>query len=311
MSDPQWERQVLEKLALASVTEQRRSRQWKLFFRLAWLVLAILLVVGILRQKDDGETGLTNGEHAALLNLSGEISTENHTAERMIKGLQKAFKNSGTQAVIIRANSPGGSPVLSGMVNDEIRRLKTEQPNIPVYVVVEEVCASGCYYIASAADKIFVDKASIVGSIGVLSDGFGFSGAMEKLGIDRRLMTAGSHKAMADPFSPRKPEDEAIRQALLNDIHRQFIDAVKAGRGKRLKDDPAIFSGLYWLGEKSIPLGLVDGYGTVDSVARDLVKTEHVQDITPGEDFIDRFAKRFGVGLSLGLLQGGNALQLK
>ncbi len=312
MSEPQWERQVLEKLATAALTEQRRTRQWKLFFRLVWVLLAILLVYGLLRNGDSEGALASTGDHVALLTLSGAISAENHTADRMIAGLQKAYKSSGTRAVVIRANSPGGSPVLSGMVNDEIRRLKGEHPDIPVYVVVEEVCASGCYYIAAAADKIFVDKASIVGSIGVLSDGFGFTGALEKLGVERRLMTAGSHKALADPFSPRKAEDEAIRQALLDDIHRQFIQVVKTGRGARLKDDPTIFTGLYWLGEKSIPLGLADGYGTVDSVARELVKTDNIVDVTPSDDLVDRFTKRFGVMLSAALLsQGDSGPQLK
>ncbi|EEG08144.1 S49 family peptidase [Pseudogulbenkiania ferrooxidans] len=300
--NPQWERQLLEKLAMASLVEQRRTRQWKIFFRLAWLVIIGAAVFGLFYTKDEvpGERLIGDG-HTATLQLKGVIDSDNDTAEKLITGLNDAYRDKNTRGIIIQANSPGGSPVLSGMVYDEIRRQKKLHPAIPLYVVVEEVCASGCYYIAAAADKIFVDKASIIGSIGVLSDGFGFTGVMEKLGVERRLKTSGENKAMGDPFSPLNPKQEAIRQQLLDDIHQQFISAVKDGRGARLHNDPELFSGLIWLGTKSIPLGLADGYGTVHSVARDVIKSEKTVDYTPEDTFPSRFARRLGVEFSSGV----------
>ena len=296
-----WERQVLEKLVLATVTEQRRARRWRIFFRFLWLAFLLLLALPLFSGLGGKADGLPGKRHTALLDLAGTIDTDHDTAHRMIDGLQAAFKDSNTQGIIIRANSPGGSPVLSGMVNDEIRRLKRQQPKMPVYVVVEEMCASGCYYIAAAADKIYVDKASVIGSIGVISDGFGFTGLMDKLGVDRRLTTAGKNKALGDPFSPVKPDQQAYRQQLVNDIHQQFIKVVRDGRGARLKDDPDLFSGLFWIGEKAIPLGLADGYGTVESVARDVIKAENTVDFTPRDNFADRLGKRFGVSLAAGV----------
>lgn len=303
MSDTQnWERQLLEKLASASLVEQRRSRQWKIFFRLAWLAIIGMIAASVfMRGEEKSAVGLTGGGHTAVIELDGAITSENETGKKMISALDHAFRDKNTKGVIIDANSPGGSPVLSGMVYDEIRLLKKKHADIPVYVVVSEVCASGCYYIAAAADKIFVDKASIVGSIGVLSDGFGFTGAMEKLGIDRRLKTAGENKAMGDPFSPPNPKHDAIRQQLLDDIHAQFIQAVENGRGPRLKKDPQMFSGMVWLGEKAIPLGLADGYGTVASVARDVVKAEKTVDYTQQDDFSSRVARRIGVEFAGGV----------
>ncbi|AXE36692.1 S49 family peptidase [Chromobacterium phragmitis] len=301
MSDTQnWERQLLEKLASAALAEQRRSRQWKIFFRLAWLAIIGLIAASLFMRGEEKAGGLSGG-HTAVIELDGAITSESDTGNKMIKALDQAFRDSGTKGVIIDANSPGGSPVLSGMVYDEIRRLKKLHANVPVYVVVSEVCASGCYYIAAAADKIYVDKASIVGSIGVLSDGFGFTGAMEKLGIDRRLKTAGENKAMGDPFSPVNPKHDAIRQQLLDDIHAQFIQAVETGRGQRLKKDPQLFSGMVWLGEKAVPLGLADGYGTVASVARDVVKADKTVDFTQQDDFSSRVARRIGVQFAGGV----------
>jgi protease-4 len=303
MSDSQnWERALLEQLATAALIEQRRSRRWKIFFRLAWLALLIVVIVAVLFPNDEKSVSrLTGSGHTAVIRLDTEISTENNSADKLIQGLHDAYADSGTRGIIIQANSPGGSPVLSGMVYDEIRRQKTLHPTIPVDVVVEEMCASGCYYIAAAADNIYVDKASIVGSIGVLSDGFGFTGLMDKLGVDRRLKTAGENKAMGDPFSPVNPKHEVIRQQLLDDIHAQFIKAVRDGRGKRLKETPDMFSGLIWLGEKSLPLGLADGYGTVTSVARDVIKAEQTIDFTPQDDIGSRFARRLGVEFSGGV----------
>jgi protease-4 len=303
MSDSQnWERALLEQLATAALIEQRRSRRWKIFFRLAWLTLLIVVIVAVLFPNDEKSVSrLTGSGHTAVIRLDTEISTENNSADKLIQGLHDAYADSGTRGIIIQANSPGGSPVLSGMVYDEIRRQKALHPTIPVDVVVEEMCASGCYYIAAAADNIYVDKASIVGSIGVLSDGFGFTGLMDKLGVDRRLKTAGENKAMGDPFSPVNPKHEVIRQQLLDDIHAQFIKAVRDGRGKRLKETPDMFSGLIWLGEKSLPLGLADGYGTVTSVARDVIKAEQTVDFTPQDDIGSRFARRLGVEFSGGV----------
>jgi protease-4 len=298
---PNWERQLVEKLAMAAVVEQRRARRWKIFFRLVWLgIIGGLLATAFLRNEDKSAEALTGGGHTAVISLEGVIDSENNTAEKLSAALEDAYNDRGTRGIIIEANSPGGSPVLSGMAYDEIRRLKKQHPAIPVYVTVQEVCASGCYYIAAAADKIFVDKASIIGSIGVLSDGFGFTGLMDKLGVERRLKT-GENKAMGDPFSPVNPKQEAIRQQLLDDIHQQFIKAVKDGRGSRLKSDPQLFSGMVWIGEKGIPLGLADGLGNTRSVARDVIKAEKTVDYTQQDDLSSRVARKIGVEFAGGV----------
>ncbi|QBJ76936.1 MULTISPECIES: S49 family peptidase [unclassified Aquitalea] len=299
---PNWERQLVEKLAMAALVEQRRARRWKIFFRLVWLgIIGGLLATAFLRNEDKSAEALTGGGHTAVISLEGVIDSENNTAEKLSAALEDAYSDHGTRGIIIEANSPGGSPVLSGMAYDEIRRLKKQHPAIPVYVTVQEVCASGCYYIAAAADKIFVDKASIIGSIGVLSDGFGFTGLMDKLGVERRLKTAGENKAMGDPFSPTNPKQEAIRQQLLDDIHQQFIKAVKDGRGSRLKNDPQLFSGMVWIGEKGIPLGLADGLGSTRSVARDVIKAEKTVDYTQQDDLSSRVARKIGVEFAGGV----------
>jgi len=245
------------------------------------------------------EGSLSGNKHTALIDLSGVISADsNANADNIIGSLQEAFKDKNTQGIILRINSPGGSPVQAGYINDEIRRLRLLYPQIPLYVVVEDMCASGGYYIAAAADKIFVNKASIVGSIGVLMDGFGFTGTMEKLGVERRLMTAGENKGFMDPFSPRNPKHEEFTRAMLAEIHRQFIDVVKQGRGKRLHETPEMFSGLFWSGEQSIKMGLADEIGSVDSVARDVIKAENIVDFTTHEGIADRLAKKFGAGVA-------------
>jgi protease-4 len=295
-----WERELLEKLAMASLVEQRRSRRWKIFFRLVWLAIALAVAAAVFWRDEDSAVAATR-PHTAIIRLDGVIDSENDSANKLIDGLQSALDDKGTRGVIIQANSPGGSPVLSGMVYDEILRQRRLHPAIPVYVVVEEVCASGCYYIAAAANKIFVDKASIVGSIGVISDGFGFTGLMDKLGIERRLKTAGENKAMGDPYSPLNPKQEAIRQNLLDSIHRQFIQAVKSGRGSRLRETPETFSGMIWLGEQAIGLGLADGTGNVASIARDVIKADKTLDYTPQDDLGSRFARRLGVQLAGGV----------
>ena len=292
-NDTQWERQLLEKIAFASLKEQRAKRRWGIFFKLA--ILTYLIAVLVLVVDWGGSEKLVDGKHTALINLRGTIETTGEASADKINGaLQSAFEDKGTAGVIIRINSPGGSPVQAGIVNDEIRRLRTKHPEIPLYVVVEDLCASGGYYIAAAADKIFVDKASIVGSIGVLMEGFGFTGTMEKLGVERRLLTAGINKGFLDPFSPQDEKQKEHAQVLLGEIHRQFIEVVRQGRGKRLKETPEMFSGLMWTGSQSIQLGLADDFGTVDSVARDLIKAENILDYSLKENIAERFAKRFG-----------------
>ncbi len=265
---------------------------------------------------EGGSEKLADGKHTALVNVRGVInSTGDATAEKINGALQSAFEDKSTAGVILRINSPGGSPVQSGIVYDEIRRLRAKYPEINLYVVVEDLCASGGYYIASAADKIFVDKASIVGSIGVLMDGFGFTGAMERLGVERRLLTAGDNKGFLDPFSPQDEKQKEHAQVLLGEIHRQFIDVVRQGRGKRLKETPEMFSGLMWTGSQSIAMGLADGYGTVDSVARDVIKVEKILDYSIKENIAERFAKRLGAEVSqsivMKLFSGGDGAVIR
>lgn len=300
-----WERSVLEKVALASLHEQRRSRRWGIFFKfLGFLYLFALLFValGWLGKRD----AVTTAKHTALVELRGVIAPDHPaSADSVVAGLQEAFKDEKTQGVIVRINSPGGSPVQAGQIYDEIRRLRAKYPNIPLYAVVDDICASGGYYVAAAADKIFVNESSIVGSIGVLMDGFGFSGVLDKLGIERRLLTAGDNKGFLDPFSPMNPEQTQHAQSMLDAIHAQFVKVVRDGRGERLKDNPEIFSGLMWTGLRSIELGLADGLGSVDYVAREIVKAEDLVDYTPRENIAERFAKRFGATMADALVRAG------
>lgn len=300
MSDQnEWERGVLEKLAMSAIQEQRRARHWSIFFKVltfGYLFIVLFLFLGWMGDKSEGSL---SGKHTALIDLHGVISADsNANADNIIASLQEAFKDTNTQGVILRINSPGGSPVQSGYINDEIRRLRALYPKTPLYVVVEDMCASGGYYIAAAADKIYVNKASIVGSIGVLMDGFGFTGTMEKLGVERRLMTAGENKGFMDPFSPRNAKHEEFTKAMLGEIHQQFIEVVKQGRGKRLHETPEMFSGLFWSGEQSIKMGLADEIGSVDSVARDVIKEENIVDFTAHEGIADRLAKKLGAGVA-------------
>jgi protease-4 len=291
----------LERVALEMLRQQRSERRWRVFFRLAWLgLVAVVLWLSFFQH---GSAPAHSTPHTALVEVRGEIAVDSEaSAERLVGAIKSAFEDPGAQAVVLRINSPGGSPVQSGIVNDEIRRLKAKH-NKKVYAVVEEVCASGAYYIAAAADEIYVDKASIVGSIGVLMDGFGFTGAMEKLGVERRLLTAGSNKAMLDPFSPANPQQTAMAQAMLDQIHQQFITVVKQGRGERLKEAPDTFSGLFWNGEEAVKLGLADGLGNLDFVAREIVKAEEVIDYTPQENVAERLAKRFGASIGAGAVK--------
>ena len=293
-----WERQTLEKLAFSALQEQRRARQWTIFFRLLTFIFLFIVLFAVMGWFNKGEVPLA-GKHTAVVELRGVIAAGGDTdADRVIGGLREAFKDKGTQGVILLINSPGGSPVQAGYINDEIRRLRVKYPQIPLYAVVEDICASGGYYVAAAADKIFVDKASIVGSIGVLMDSFGFTGTMEKLGVERRLLTAGENKGFLDPFSPINAGQKEYAQKMLNEIHQQFINVVRQGRGKRLKETPEMFSGLIWSGEKSIQLGLADAFGSADYVAREIIKAENIVDFTPQEGLAERFAKRFGATMA-------------
>lgn len=296
-----WERDALERIAMAAINEQRAARRWKIFFRFAFLAVLVLIAWSVFDFSGARVEG--GGRHTALVSLDGEISSDTPAnAEDINSALDSAFDDDGTAGVILHIDSPGGSPVQAGIINDEIHRLRAKYPAIPLYVVVGDMCASGGYYVAAAADKIYVNKASIVGSIGVLMDGFGFTGLMDKLGVDRRLRTSGENKGFYDPFSPDTPKMDAHAQEMLDQIHQQFIDAVKAGRGQRLKDSPDIFSGLFWTGQKSVELGLADGYGDTDFVAREVIKAPDVVDYTVKQGISDRLAKRFGASVGSGAM---------
>lgn len=310
MTDPEppnWERAVLEKLALKALDENRRARQWGALFKLLWFTLAFLVLSAWLGWIGGPDRELvTAGRHTALVELKGVIGVETKaSADKVVGALNQAFKDRNTQGVVLRINSPGGSPVQAGAINDEIRRLRAKYPAIPLYAVVQDLCASGGYYVAVAADKIFVDKASLVGSIGAIMGGFGFTGAMDKLGVERRTYTAGENKDFLDPFAPENPAHREHAKRLLAEIHEQFIRTVREGRGERLKESPEIFSGYVWTGEKSVELGLADGFGSLESVARDVIKAEHVVDFTPEENYWERLSR--GLGTSLGETLGRSA----
>jgi protease-4 len=301
-----WERETIEKLAFAAVTEQRRARRWTMVFRglvLVWMFSFLgLAIIG------EREADLELGAHTALIEVQGVVADDAEaSADNVISAMRKAFKNKNAAGVILRINSPGGSPVQAGYINDEIIRLRNKYPDKPLYAVITDICASGGYYIAAAADQIYADKASLVGSIGVIMNGFGFTGTMDKLGIERRLLTAGEHKGFLDPFSPLNNEEVAHMQKQIDNLHMQFIDVVKNGRGDRLADDEKLFSGYIWSGEKSVELGLVDALGSSSYVAREILGEEKIVDYTIRPTFIDRFAERLGasmgksIAVSLGL----------
>ncbi|HEX4334081.1 MAG TPA: S49 family peptidase [Usitatibacter sp.] len=294
---PDWERAVLERVALKAIEEQRRARQWSALFKLLWFAFAFMVFSAWMgwMGRGDKDAMATTGRHTALVDLEGVIAPEGKaSADKIIKALDRAFRDSNTAGVVLRINSPGGSPVQSGYINDEMRRLRAKYPDIPLYVVVQDLCASGGYYVASGADKIYVDKASMVGSIGVIVSSFGFTGAMEKLGIERRAYTAGSNKDFLDPFAPENPEQREHVQKMLADIHQQFISVVRQGRGKRLKETPDMFSGLVWTGEQSVALGLADGFGSLDYVAREVIKADRVVDFSPKDSIFEQFSERIG-----------------
>lgn len=307
-----WERDLLEKLAFATLNEQRARRRWNIFFRFATLAI-IGFGVWIASGLGDQEADVV-GPHTALIEIDGTIETGTvGAADAVIPALNRAFSDDNSVGIILRINSPGGSPVQAGMINDEIVRLRKEYPRKPLYVVVDEICASGGYYIAAAADKIFVNKASIVGSIGVLMEGFGFTGLMEKIGVERRLMTAGENKGFMDPFSPQSQKHKNYAQEMLDEVHQQFIDVVRQGRGDRLKETPDTFSGLFWSGSKAVEIGLADGFGTVDTVARDELKATDIVDYTQHEALSERLLKKFGgaVGEGAATSVWGNSLKAR
>ena len=292
---PGWERDTLEKLAFATLREQQAARRWKNGLRLAWLLFFV--VVFWLGWSYNTPTASPSAPHTAMVAIKGEIASEGDaSAENIMAAMRAALEDSGSRALVLLINSPGGSPVQAGLINDEIHRLK-KLHNKPIYAVVEESCASAAYYIAAAADQIYVDKASIVGSIGVLMDGFGFTGLMDKLGVERRLMTAGENKGFLDPFSPQTEAQRKHAQAMLNQIHAQFIEVVRKGRGDRLKDAPGMFSGLFWTGQQAVDMGLADALGSLDSVAREVVKADEVVDYTRRENVAERLVKRFGAAM--------------
>jgi protease-4 len=294
-----WERQMLQQMLNATLIENRRSRRWGIFFKFLGFAYLFLLM-GLLIWSDDLDmTKAVAKEHTALVKVEGLIASETKaSADKVVTGLRNAFEDKKTKGVILRMNTPGGSSVQSRYINRELLRLREKYPEIPVYAVCVDVCASGGYYIAAAADKIYADEGSIVGSIGVLINGFGFVDGMEKLGVERRLLTAGEHKGLLDPFSPLKSEDESHIQEMLAQVHQQFIDAVKKGRGERLKyaEHPEIFSGLFWSGEEAQRLGLVDEFGSSSYVAREVIGVKEIVDFTPKEELWDRFARRLGAG---------------
>lgn len=293
-------------LARDYLDEKRRERRWRMALRTGWLLLAAGLAWSLWSQQHPAAASGT--PHTALVEVRGEIAADTEaSAELVVSALKNAFADSGSKAVVLRINSPGGSPVQAGIVYDEIRRLRAAHDK-PVYAVVEDVCTSAAYYIAAGTDGIYVDKASMVGSIGVLMDDFGFDGLMQKLGVERRLLTAGQHKGILDPFSPLKSEDRARVQTMLDEIHAQFIEAVREGRGKRLKEDKEMFSGLMWNGSRAVDMGLADGFGNLDQVAREVVGAEEVIDYTPHDNVAERLAKRFGAAIGEGAVKAWRSL---
>ena len=290
---------VMAQVSGELMRDRRAERRWRRGVRLAWFLLAVAVAWGLVAQR--GHVTTPSGPHTALIEIRGEIASEGDaSAENIVSALRSAFDEKDAKAVVMRINSPGGSPVQAGIVYDELKRLKALHPGKKVYAVCEEVCASGAYYMAVGADEIYVDKASIVGSIGVLMDGFGFTGTMDKLGVERRLITAGANKGMLDPYSPLLPKQRAYAQAMIDTIHQQFIAVVKEGRGARLHETSDTFSGLFWNGEDAVNQGLADHFGSLDHVARDVIHAEDVIDYTLQENVAERLAKRFGASIGAG-----------
>ncbi len=312
ISEPGWEREVIEKLALAAITEQTRARRWGVFFKGLMFVYLIAIFGLAVYPKISKEIGVDSKDHTAVIDVVGMIADgKPANADSIIESLRNAVKDEHTKGIILNANSPGGSPVQSSYVYEEIRKIKKEHPTLPIYAVVSDICASGCYFIVSATDKIFVNPSSLVGSIGVIMDGFGFVETMQKLGVERRLITAGAHKAMLDPFSPPKEDESRYVQSLINQVHQHFINAVKAGRGDRLKENPELFSGLVWTGEEGVKQGVVDAIGTQDSVSKELIGAEERVDFSRQEHLLDKIAGKLGAsfGHAIGSLAQGVSLR--
>jgi protease-4 len=294
-----WERELIEKLALATVTEQRRARRWSIFFKSSLFIYLLGVAAMAFYPQFKQEISTVSEVHTAVVSINGEIAEDQPAnAEDIIQGLRDAVEDEHTKGVILKINSPGGSPVQSAYIYDEIRRLRQKYPKIPIYAVVSDICASGGYYIAAASDKIFVNPASLIGSIGVIMNGFGFVDAIKTLGVERRLITAGAHKALLDPFSPSKTEETAYMQSLLNGVHQQFIQAVRKGRGKRLIESKDTFSGLVWTGADGVKLGLADGFGSVDSVAREVIGTTTTVDFTLQEHLFEKLTGKLGTSFA-------------
>lgn len=298
MQDPIEVNKTLETVLLASITEQRRARRWGIFFKI--LIFGYLFILlGYYFVSDNTSKRILHKEHVALINLDGTIAVgKDGDADAVSTGLRNAFESEHAKAIILRINSPGGSPVQSAYIYDEIKRLRKLYPEKKLYAVISDIGASGGYYIASAGDFIYANGASIVGSIGVLMPNMGAVGAIEKLGLENRTMTAGQNKAFMDPFKRRNLAQEAFAQKMLDNVHEQFIRAVKNGRGNRLKNDPEIFSGLFWSGEQALKLGLIDGLGSAGSVARDVIKVDEIVDYTVSDSILDKLSHRMGTAFS-------------
>jgi len=295
---PDWEQKIIHDLAFASIKEQRSKRRWGNFFKMLF-VLYIGVVTALIYFPLDGDIESLSKEHTALINIEGIIASDSSaSADKIVSSMRDAFEDKKTKGVILRMNTPGGSPVQSGYINDEIYRLKEKYPDIPVYAVISDVCASGGYYIAAAADIIYADKASIVGSIGVIMNGFGFVDAMKTLGVTRRLYTSGEHKAFLDPFSPQDKVEVKHINSMLKNIHEQFISVVKKGRGDKLSKDPNLFSGYFWTGEKAIEMGLVDKLASSGYVAREVIGAEKIKEFSHEDDILERFSKKLGATFS-------------
>ncbi|MEA1051030.1 S49 family peptidase [Lamprobacter modestohalophilus] len=302
-NDPEWERALINRMAAEFLCQQRRSRRWGLVLKFGILAYLLLLSMTLVMDGIGGSVG-SAGEHTAVVKVEGLIADKtNASADRIVEGLRDAFEAENAQAIILSINSPGGSPVQSGYVFDEIKRLREQYPDKPVYAVAADVCASGAYYIASAADEIYVDRATLIGSIGVRLDSFGFQRVIDELGIQRRLLTAGEHKGILDPFSNFDEWDREFIQGLLDNLHAQFITAVKEGRGDRLKGGPELFSGLFWTGQESVELGLSDGLGSPSYVAREIVGAEELVDYSQERDLWERVAERVGTSLATTLVE--------
>jgi len=304
----EWERKLIQDLAFAALNEQRKTRRWGYVFK-GFIVLYLVALL-ILALPEQNQTSIS-AEHTALVEIQGVIASSSEAnADTIVTGIRNAFDDEQAQGLILRLNTPGGSPVQAGIINDEIKRLKAQRPDFPVYAVIQDICASGGYYIAVAADEIYADKASIVGSIGVRMDSFGFTEAMQKLGVERRLLTAGEHKGFLDPFLPVQQDDVKHVKGMLDNIHHQFITVVKEGRGDKLKQDPKLFSGLVWSGEQAIPLGLIDGLASTSKVARDIIGAEDIIDYTPRPSYLDKVAGKLGASVGEWVFQQSKSVEL-